>query len=103
MFSRGVPFIAEALNKKGIDKSLAMDILFNYSKKATAIPTWFTVNWSKMKTIKSDSVLKNYSSTDKYLLSFYPDVLEEEKQYLASLKEDDITIIKKKGRKKKVV
>ncbi len=101
MFARGVPLISDAINKKGIDKSLAMDVLFNYSKKTTAIPTWFVVNWSKIKTIKSDSLLKIYSDTDKYILSFYKDALDEERERVLSLKEDDIQIIKKKGRKKK--
>ena len=101
MFARGVPLISDAINKKGIDKSLAMDILFNYSKKTTAIPTWFVVNWAKIKTIKTDSLLKIYSDTDKYILSFYKDALDEERERVLSLKEDDIQIIKKKGRKKK--
>lgn len=101
MFARGVPLISDAINKKGIDKSLAMDVLFNYSKKTTAIPTWFVVNWAKIKTIKTDSLLKIYSDTDKYILSFYKDALDEERERVLSLKEDDIQIIKKKGRKKK--
>lgn len=101
-YLRGVPILSDALNRKGIDTLLAMDVLFEYNKKHTNTPPWFSINWSKMKSIKSDSVLKKYSSIDRFLLSFYKDVIEQEKERIKSEKDfEPVEVLKNKGRKKK--
>ncbi len=101
MIARGIPNTAEALNRKGIDKSLSMDVWFNYTKNTTKIPTWFSPNWSKLKKNKEESILKNYDDMDKWILSHYPEAIEEEKKRVAFEKEDVIEVIKTKGSKKK--
>lgn len=93
MATRGNPMTSDALNRKGIDGALAMDIWFNYAKKANDIPKWFEPDWRKLKKAKSESVLKNYSNMDKYLLSFYPEAIEEEKLRLEQEK-DSIEVVK---------
>ena len=96
IISRGLPVQANLLNKKGIDKACVMDIWFTYSKSSTKIPDWFIPNWGKLKSNKSDNVLNNYSDTDKYLLSFYPDAIKEEKERIELDKKSNIDVIKKK-------
>ena len=99
LFSRGVPNVADLLNRKGIDKSMALDILFEYNKKTTRVPAWFKPNWSKLKTVKSDPILQKFSDTDKFILSHYTDAIEQEKINIESKKLTIIEVIKKKKKK----
>jgi hypothetical protein len=99
--TRGNPLIADALNRKGIDKSLATDVWFNYAKNTTRPPDWFTPNWSKLKKDKENSLLKKYDSIDRKILSFYPEALEEERKRIEKEKEESIIVIKNKKNKKK--
>lgn len=101
IITRGIPNTADALNRKGIDTSLAMDVWFNYAKNAPKTPLWFKPNWAKLKKSKDETVLKKYSDVDKWILSHYPEAIEEEKQRIAFEKEDVIEVKKKKGAKKK--
>lgn len=99
--TRGIPVIADALNRKGIDKSLAMDVWFNYAKNTTTIPKWFTPNWAKLKKSNQESVLKKYDDLDKWILSHYTQEIEMEKERIQFEKEDVIEVKKKKAAKKK--
>ncbi len=101
IITRGIVNTADALNRKGIDTSLAMDVWFNYAKNTTKTPTWFSINWGKLKKGKDESVLKKYDYIDKWILSHYPEAIEQEKQRISFEKEDVIEIKKNKKTKKK--
>jgi hypothetical protein len=101
VISRGLPQYAELINRKGIDKALALDIWFEYAKNTNMVPKWYTPNWGKLKMGKNESALKKYDDVDKWILSHYPEAIEAEKERIEKEKEDSIEVIKKRGAKKK--
>ncbi len=101
VIARGLPHYAELINKKGIDKSLALDIWFDYAKNTNMVPKWYTPNWGRLKMVKDEKVLEKYDDVDKWILSHYPEAIEAEKERREADKEDTIEVIKKRGAKKK--
>lgn len=70
---------ASTLNINNIDTSLALDVWFDaVSPRFTDIPKEINVPWNKLK--KDNSVLNGFSEIDKYLLSFYPELIEQVKE-----------------------
>ena len=89
-FSKKYPDFSQVLNSKEIDKSLGMDLWFNFMKDKP-YPQWF---WSKSEK-KSDKgeisekhinkILETYDlKRDEFdfILKYYPEEIKEEIQYI---------------------
>lgn len=98
-FARKFPKHAKFLNKKSIDKSIALDIWYYFfvKQRINGIPEWY---WFKQKTNKEKTFLKP-EETD-FFINFY-DITEKdinfiEKNYPDELKEE-VKIFKKFNKK----
>ena len=89
-FSKKYPYFSQLLNSKEIDKSLGMDLWFNFMKDKP-YPQWF---WSKSEK-KSDKgeisekqinkILETYDLKQDefdFILKYYPEEIREEIQYI---------------------
>lgn len=88
--ARGMPFFAEFLNKKSMNRSSSMDIWFYYftKKRFIDLPKWYYFKLSgkskKKSSIKPDEreyLLSSLDISEKditFLLEYYPDDVKEE-------------------------
>lgn len=98
MMARATPVNADALNKRGIDLSLASDIWFDYCQSLIDTPNWF---WSRAKKNKEEKIdiLEGLTDQEKRILKthYTEDIKKEEEK----LNTDTITVKKVKGKKPK--
>lgn len=88
-FSKKYPKMAQLLNDKNINKSISLDLWFNFMIDKT-YPKWF---WSKSQEKKIESMSKgdfellmeklhlNKKEDLEYLIQNYPDIVEEELKF----------------------
>ena len=76
--ARAVPFNADALNLKGLDSLLGLDIWNNYARRTLLVPNWFYPKFKKEKK-KSDSFrADDLDEMDLLLLrTYYPTELAQ--------------------------
>lgn len=107
-FSKRYPQLSQLLNDKEIDKSIGMDLWFNFMKDKS-YPQWF---WSKSKRpIKSDNdehlieelrINNQFTQQEfEFLINNYHDELDEEIKYLKQIKNGNTTkkLVHNKGTK----
>lgn len=89
---------AEALNRKGIDRSLAMDIWYEFCGNVTQVPSNF---WDGLKNIsRKKDILDGLSEKDKYMIKNY--FKKNYNEYLSESNKKEDKIIKKKLSKRKL-
>lgn len=94
--ARGLPFNAEFLNKKSIDRASSTDIWYYYfiKQRFIDIPKWF---WFKFN-IKTKSAIGIKKEEREFLLKMH-DINEQELDFLTTHYLDDVMVEVKKFRK----
>ena len=93
--ARRYPKHAQFFNTKGIDKSSAMDVWYNYFIKTntTKIPDWY---WFKLSGKKEKSLLKK--DEEEFFLEYY-DLKRNDLKFLMDFYPDELKVEIKKFRK----
>lgn len=95
--TRAFPANSDALNLKGIDGALAVDLWFNYCQKTLDIPHWFYPRTKKSKSISTGN--SDLDEMDHIILNtFFTEKLQENKD--EKIETGAISVKKKKTKKK---
>lgn len=90
-------FNAEALNRKGMDMSMGLDIWYMFCSGHTNVPFDF---WDGLKNLsRKKDILDGMTEKDKYIITNY--FKQEYDEYINDINKKEDTIVKKKVPKRK--
>jgi hypothetical protein len=98
--ARRYPENANILNRRGIDKSFAADIWFDYHRSYTAIPTWFYPRPGRKTAEKKTTAIEGLDDMDMLILhTGFKQELDEHNE--AQLRKSMAVVVKKKKTSKR--